>query len=110
MFSLRIYAVSILSMGIMFFAITVSLPGQSRGPKIESKGMPAQINQSGGIFNIESLTVTTTPATKYEDRRDRHVDQSAFSADLHESGRVEAEGSLQGNTTTARKIEIEDYR
>lgn len=44
MFSLRIYAVSILSMGILFFAITVSLPGQSRGPKIESKGMPVQIN------------------------------------------------------------------
>jgi hypothetical protein len=105
----RSYVIPIFAAGTLFLAFALWLPGQTRGAKIELKGMPSQINQSAGTFVMESLTITTTPETRYEDRRDHHVDQAAFFSDLHESDRVEVEGRLQGNTITARKIEIEDH-
>lgn len=78
MFSLRNYVISILAAGTLFFVVALSSPGQTSGAKIEIKGMPSQINQSAGTFIMESLTVTTTPATRYESRNDHHVDQAAF--------------------------------
>lgn len=100
----------VFALGALMFASSLPVQAQARGAWVEVKGTPAQIDQSAGTFMIESLLVTTTPATRYEDRNGRHVDKAAFFADLHETDRVEVEGNLEGKTIAAREIEIKRHR
>lgn len=91
---------------VVAMVLSSALRAQTRGAKIEVKGVAAQVDANAGTFTIEGLTVKTTTATRYEDRQDRRVNKAEFFSNFHANDRVEVEGSLNGNVVTAHEIEI----
>jgi hypothetical protein len=92
--------------GLMFTLASAAL-AQAPSAKIEIKGNASQIDPQVGTFAMQSLTITTTDRTRYELRHDRHVTKQDFFSTLRPTDWVEVEGSLEGSTVSAYKIEIE---
>lgn len=56
---------------------------------------------------MESLKITTSQSTRYEDRQDRSATKEAFFSDLRGSDRIEVKGRLDGNSVSAEKVEFD---
>ena len=89
-------------------ALTLTLFAQTRETSIEIKGTASQVDGKAGTFVMEGLKITTSEATKYEDRQDRTVNREKFFSDLRATDRLDVEGRLSDSTVSAEKIEIED--